>query len=171
MPRHRIALITLLVLALAAGGPREIHAQQRLITGPFGAVAGTLSGGYITLSIVVARAQLGDYVHDANDLFNWNGLPVIIGATTGTALGIWDPDRLMTGFVYGSGGALAGGSAGFIIGTLISERREARWAGGAIGAGIGMAIGSSWGVFAPNRKMNPFRKDEPVIPLTIRIPL
>jgi hypothetical protein len=170
MPRHRLVPIILLVLALLAGGPRESFAQ-RLITGPFGAVAGTLSGGYITLSIVVARAQLGDYVHDANDLFDWKGLPVIIGATTGTALGIWDPDRLMTGFVYGSAGTLAGGSAGFIIGTLISDRREARWAGGAIGAGLGMAIGSSWGVFAPNRKMNPFRKDETVIPLTIRIPL
>ena len=170
MHRNRILPIVLLILALTAGESRHAHAQ-RIITGPFGAVAGTLSGGYITLSIVVARAQFGDYVHDANDLFNWNGLPVIIGASTGTALGIYDPDRLMTGFVYGSAGTLAGGSAGFILGALISDRPEGRWAGGAIGAGIGMAIGSSWGVFFPNKKLNPFREDETVVPLTIRIPL
>ncbi|MGQ0814316.1 MAG: glycine zipper 2TM domain-containing protein [Gemmatimonadota bacterium] len=160
----------LVVIAMVAGQSRVANAQ-RAITGPFGAVAGTLSGGYITLSIVVAKAQVGDYLHEANDLFDWKGLPVIIGASTGTALGIWDPDRLMTGFVYGSIGTLAGGSAGYLIGMRISDRPEGKWAGGAIGAGIGMAIGSTLGVFVPNRRMNPFRKDNTAVPLAIRVPL
>ena len=170
MPRHRTLVILWLFLALTAGTSRLAHAQ-RIITGPFGAVAGTLSGAYITLSIVVARAQIGQYVHEPQDLFNWEGWPVVIGASTGTALGIWDPDRLMTGFVYGSVGTLAGGTAGFIIGATISDRPEGRWAGGAIGAGLGMAAGSTLGVLAPNRRMNPFRKDRTVVPITIRIPL
>jgi hypothetical protein len=170
MRKQRTFVTMLLVLVLLTGSARAASAQ-RLITGPFGALAGTLSGGYITLSIVVARAQIGQYMHDANDLFSWNGLPVVIGASTGTALGIWDPDRLMTGFVYGSVGTLTGGTAGFLIGALVSDGPEGRWAGGAIGAGLGMAAGSTLGVFMPNRKMNPFRKDATAIPLTIRIPL
>jgi hypothetical protein len=173
MSRRRKGLTIIIIgLLLLAGSSRAAHAQ-RAITGPFGAVAGTLSGGYITLSIIVTRAQFGSYVHDASDVFNWTGLPVIIGASTGTALGIWDPDRLLTGFVYGSVGTVVGGSAGYIIGLIISDRPEGRWAGGAIGAGIGMAIGSSLGVFLPNKKMNPFNDDDDrtVVPLTIRIPL
>ncbi|MGQ0562029.1 MAG: glycine zipper 2TM domain-containing protein [Gemmatimonadota bacterium] len=163
------SVFVLVFLVLLAGG-RAAHAQ-RAITGPFGAIAGTLSGGYISLSIVVARAQAGHYLHEAQDLMDWKGLPVLIGASTGTALGIWDPDRLMTGFVYGSAGTLAGGTLGFIIGQQVSDRPEGKWAGGAIGAGLGMAIGSTLGVFVPNEKMNPFRKATTVVPLTIRIPL
>lgn len=161
-----------LVMLLLGGSSRAVHAQ-RAITGPFGAVAGTLSGGYITLSIVVTRAQFGHYMHEAGDLFNWTGLPVVIGASTGTALGVWDPDRLMTGFVYGSVGTIVGGSTGFVIGALTSDRPEGRWAGGAIGAGLGMALGSSLGVFFPNERMNPFRDDgrDAGVPLTIRIPV
>jgi len=170
MSKSRLFCGVALIAVMMAGSARAANGQ-RLITGPFGAVAGTLSGGYIALSIVVLRAQYGHYLHSADDLMSWNGLPVVIGASTGTALGIWDPDRLMTGFVYGSAGTLAGGTVGFIIGSVTSDRPEGRWAGGAIGAGIGMAIGCTIGVLAPNEKMNPFRKDQTVVPLTIRIPL
>lgn len=174
MLKYRRALLILTVIGLLAGSSRAAHAQ-RAISGPFGAVAGTLSGGYITMSIVVTRAQFGHYLHSTDDLFSWQSLPVLIGGTTGTALGIWDPDRLWTGFVYGSAGTVAGGSIGFIVGELVSDRPEGKWAGGAIGAGLGMAIGSSWGVFFPNKKLNPFTKDDEeqgtAIPVTIRIPL
>lgn len=170
MSRLRLFCGAALIFTMIAAPVRPAHAQ-RLITGPFGAVAGTLSGGYISLSIVVLRAQYGHYLHSADDLMSWNGLPVVIGASTGTALGVWDPDRLMTGFVYGSVGTVTGGTIGFIIGSLTSDRPEGRWAGGAIGAGLGMAIGSTLGVLVPNEKMNPFRKDASAVPLTIRIPL
>ena len=163
-------VVAALTVALMAGGARAAHAQ-RLITGPFGAVAGTLSGGYISLSIVVLRAQFGHYLHSADDLMSWNGLPVIIGGSVGTALGVWDPDRLMTGFVYGSVGTLTGGTIGFIVGSVAVDRPEGRWAGGAIGAGLGMAIGSTLGVLVPNEKMNFFRKNDTVVPIMIRIPL
>jgi hypothetical protein len=163
-------VVASLTVALVTGGARAAQAQ-RLITGPFGAVAGTLSGGYISLSIVVLRAQFGHYLHSADDLMSWNGLPVLIGGSVGTALGVWDPDRLMTGFVYGSVGTLTGGTIGFVIGAVGSERPEVKWAGGAIGAGLGMAIGSSLGVFMPNEKMNFFRKNDAVVPIMIRIPL
>lgn len=168
---RRYAVI-LLITILTLGTARAAQAQ-RIITGPFGAVAGILSGGYITLSIVVTRAQFGHYLHGVDDVFGWQSMPVLIGGTTGAALGVWDPDRLMTGFVYGSVGTLAGGSIGFVTGYLISKRPEGKWAGGAIGAGIGMAIGSTLGVFFPNEKMNPFNEDRSntAVPLTIRLPL
>jgi len=170
MSRIRMFCVAALIVTMLAGGARHANAQ-RLITGPFGAVAGTLSGGYISLSIVVLRAQFGHYLHSAEDLMSWNGLPVIIGGSVGTALGVWDPDRLMTGFAYGSIGTLTGGTLGFIIGSVAIDRPEGRWAGGAIGAGLGMAIGSTLCVLVPNEKMNPFRESRTVVPLTIRIPL
>lgn len=172
MVKTRNIAVVLLLVILTLGSSRAATAQ-RALTGAFGAAAGTLSGGYITLSIVVARAQTGHYLHQMSDIMSWNALPVLIGGGTGIGLGIWDPDRLMTGAVYGSVGAVAGGTLGFGIGYLVSNRPEGKWAGGAIGAGLGMAIGSTWGVFDPNPKMNFFKRDrkQTALPVTIRIPL
>jgi hypothetical protein len=168
---RRMAVVILMVL-LMLGSSRAANAQ-RAVTGAFGVASGTLSGGYITLSIVVARAQMGHYLHSMSDIMSWNALPVLIGGSVGGALGVWDPDRLMTGAVYGSAGAVVGGATGFVVGRVVSKRPEAQWAGGAIGAGLGMAIGSSWGVFFPNPKMNFFDRgsSRTVVPVTIRIPL
>ena len=161
--------ILFLIGVMLMGTCRATRAQ--VLTGLFGAAAGTVSGGYITLSIVVARAQTGHYLHDMQDLFGWTALPVLIGGTTGAALGYSEPDRLMTGFVYGSAGAVAGGLAGYVIGLKVSDRPEAKWAGGAIGAGVGMAIGSTLGVLLPQARLNPFSNNETVVPIAIRIPL
>lgn len=165
---HRSAILMLVVIMIG-GSSRAAKAQ--VWTGAFGAAAGTLSGGYITLSIVVARAQTGHYLHEMQDIFGWTALPVLIGGSTGAALGYWEPDRLMTGFVYGSAGAVAGGVVGYIIGLKVSDRPEAKWAGGAIGAGAGMAIGSTLGVLMPKSNLNPFKKNDTVVPIAIRIPL
>lgn len=170
MRRIRPSLAILILVVIMIGGSSRA-ARAQVWTGAFGAAAGTLSGGYITLSIVVARAQTGHYLHEMHDIFGWNALPVLIGGTTGAALGYWEPDRLMTGFVYGSAGALAGGVVGYVIGLKISDRPEAKWAGGAIGAGAGMAIGSTLGVLMPKAKFNFFKKNESVVPIAIRIPL
>lgn len=159
-----------LAIGLIAGSGRAASAQN-VLAGALGGVAGTLSGGYITLAIVVGRAQAGHYLHDVDDLFGWTALPVLLGGTAGTALGYWEPDRLVTGFVYGSAGTLIGGTAGFLIGSAVSKRSEGKWAGGAIGAGIGMAAGAMLGVFKPNARLSPFDKNDAVVPLGIRIPL
>ncbi len=159
---------TLLLALLLLGSSRA--AQAQLWTAALGGLAGTLSGGYISLSIVVTRAQFGHYLHEPKEIIGWNSLPVMIGAPVGAALGMWAPDRLGTGFAYGSAATLAGGSAGFLIGWAVSKRPEGKWAGGAIGAGLGMAIGSSLGVFFPNRRFDPTGgSNKTVVPITYTV--
>jgi hypothetical protein len=82
---------------------------------------------------------------------------------------MWAPERLGTGFVYGSAGTLAGGTIGFITGWAISKRPEGKWAGGAIGAGLGMAIGCTWGVLSPKASLDPTGKSKAVVPISYTI--
>ena len=160
---RKLPIVVLLSATLLMGSSRAGQAQ--LWTAALGGIAGTLSGGYITLSIVVTRAQFGHYLHEPRDILDWKAAPVLIGGTTGAALGMWAPERLGTGFVYGSIGTVTGGTIGFIIGWLVSERREAKWAGGAIGAGLGMAIGSTLGVLKPNDRFDPTGESSTLVPL------
>lgn len=165
---RKLSIIVLLASALTGGTSRAAEAQ--LWTGALGGVAGTLSGGYITLSIVVARAQFGHYLHDPKQILGWTSMPVLIGGTTGAALGMWAPDRLGTGFVYGSAGTLIGGVGGFALGASLGGGPEKRWAFGAMGAGLGMAIGSTLGVLVPNPALDPTGKsDKAVVPVYIKI--
>jgi hypothetical protein len=146
---RKTALALSLAAALCAGNARPAEAQ--VLSGLFGAGVGTAAGGYITLSIVVARAQAGHYLHDFTDLFDWKSLPIVIGATAGTGVGIAQPERMFTGFIYGGTGTVVGGTLGFLGGAVLSKRPEAKWAWSAIGAGTGMAIGSMLGTFVPNK--------------------
>lgn len=164
---RKYSVILVIASGLLAGRSRPAEAQ--LWTAAMGGLAGSLSGGYITLSIVVARAQMGHYLHEPHDILDWKGFPVLIGGSTGAALGMWAPDRLGTGFVYGSAGTLAGGTVGFLIGAAVSNRSEGKWAGGAIGAGLGMAIGSTWGVLAPNSHLDPTGKRRTAVPISYQI--
>ena len=148
---RKFALALSLALLLGSGTARPAPAQ--VLSGLFGAGVGTAAGGYITLSIVVARAQAGHYLHDFNDLFDWKSLPIVIGAAAGTGVGIAQPDRMFTGFIYGASGTVIGGTLGFLGGAALSKRPEAKWAWSAIGAGTGMAIGSMLGTFSPNQKL------------------
>lgn len=157
-----------LALALAAGSTRP--AQAQVWTGLLGGAAGVAAGGYITLATVVTRAQFGHYLHEPKQILGWNSAPVLISAATGAALGYTAPDRLGTGTVYGVGGALAGGTAGFIIGKVVSNRPEGKWAGGAIGAGIGMTLGFAVGVLNPNSRFDPTGKsNKAVVPVSYTI--
>lgn len=164
-----------LTFALIVGGgamtARPAHAQHQVLSGAIGAAAGITSGGYVTLAVVVARAQYGHYLHDVDDLIGWQSVPVLLGAGVGTAVGVWDADRMMTGWAYGAAGALAGGSIGFVVGPLIWKRPEGRWAGAAIGAGAGMAAGYFLGVFNPRTDLTPgfLKKDNAVIPISVTL--
>lgn len=148
---RKTALALCLAASLSAASTRTADAQ--VLSGLFGAGVGTAAGGYITLSIVVARAQFGHYLHDFNDLFDWKSLPILIGATAGTGVGIAQPERMFTGFIYASAATVVGGTLGFVGGAVLSKRPEAKWAWSAIGAGTGMAIGSMLGTFAPNKQL------------------
>jgi hypothetical protein len=160
---------------LAAGLGLPARADAQVLSGAVGAVGGVGAGGYVTLAVVVLRAQYGHYLHDAQDLLGWNSVPVLLGAGVGTAVGVWDADRMVTGFGYGAAGALVGGSIGYLAGPLIWKRPEGKWAGGAIGAGAGMAAGYFLGVFFPQRDIAPGflgNSDKAAIPInfSIRVP-
>ena len=161
-------LLTALAFASVLSNARPADAQ--LAAGAVGALAGVSSGGYVTLAWVVARAQYGHYLHDSADLLGWHSVPVILGAAVGTAVGVWDADRMVTGFAYGFGGALTGATAGFLIGPLVWKRPEGKWAGAAIGAGAGMAAGYFLGVFMPQKDIAPgFLRNESVVPISVTI--
>lgn len=161
-------LLTALAIAAAMVSPRPAEAQ--FLSGAIGAVGGIGAGGYVTLAVVVARAQYGHYLHDADELLGWQSFPVLLGAATGTAVGVWDADRMVTGFAYGAAGTLVGGSIGYLVGPLIWKRPEGKWAGGAIGAGAGMAAGYFLGVFNPREDLTPgFLKSASAVPISFSI--
>ena len=159
--------VILLSLALFVGQAQRADAQ--LWTAALGGLAGTVSGGYLSVGIVVTRAQFGHYLHEPKDILGWNSAPVLIGGTVGAALGMWEPDRLGTGAVYGAIGTLTGGTIGFAIGNSVSKRPEGKWAGGAIGAGLGMAIGTTLGVLMPNPALDPTGKHKSAVPVSFVI--
>lgn len=171
-PTRKVLTLIVALLGFAALA-RPARAQEQVLSGAIGAAAGITSGGYVTLAIVVARAQYGHYLHDAEDLLGWQSVPVLLGASVGTAVGIWDADRMMTGWTYGAAGALAGGSLGYLVGPLIWKRPEGKWAGAAIGAGVGMATGYFLGVFNPRGDLTPgfLKKENAAIPISITLSL
>ena len=163
---RRLALIV--ACALVAGSARPSDAQ--VLTGLVGAVSGAASGGYITLSLVVARAQAGHYMHEFDELFGWTSFPVLIGAATGGSVGVLQPDRLWSGFVYGVGGAAAGTGIGLVLGSVLTERPEGKWAGAAIGAGAGLALGNLYGLFWPRKNLLPDGvRNTSVVPIGVTI--
>ena len=164
---HFSLVLAMLVFANA----RPAHTQ--VLSGAVGAVAGVAAGGYITLAVVVGQAQFGHYLHEAEDLLGWTSVPVLLGAATGTAVGIWDADRMVTGFGYGAAGAVVGGTAGYLLGPMIWKRPEGKWAGAAIGAGMGMAAGYFTGVLIPREGIAPgfLKKQTTGIPIYVRLPV
>ena len=157
-------------LALAVMLAHARPADGQVLSGAVGAMGGVASGGYITLAVVVLRAQYGHYLHDASDLFGWQSAPVLLGAAVGTAVGVWDADRMTTGFAYGAAGTLVGGTVGYLVGPLIWKRPEGKWAGGAIGAGVGMAAGYFLGVLKPTGRFTPgFLKQDAAIPISVTL--
>jgi len=160
-------VLSICCAALLVAGPRP--AQSQVLTGAIGAGAGLAAGGYITLSIVVARAQFGHYLHDASELLGWHSTPVLVGVGTGTTVGVLYPDRLVTGAIYGGSGTIIGGLAGAAIGKLVSNRPEGPWAGAAIGAGAGMAIGSLIGILIPKKDVAPEDVSASAVPIGFRV--
>ena len=164
-------LLTASFLAVSLAGPAARPAEGQLAAGAVGAIGGIGAGGYVTLAVVVARAQYGHYLHDVNDLLGWQSFPVILGAATGTAVAVWDADRMVTGYVYGAAGTLIGGSIGYLLGPAIWKRPEGKWAGGAIGAGAGMAAGYFLGVLMPRDGIAPgfLKSNKSVVPISVTI--
>lgn len=146
----RDAALVALVMTLSSAA--TTHAQfkdTRLPYAVLGGLAGVAAGSVIGISLIVAESRYGRYVHDADDVTGWRSLPVTIGIATGTLLGIYSPHRLETSFYYGVAGMTVGAAAGLGLGSLIWEPPEGRWAGAAIGAGVGLTIGGVAGMLFP----------------------
>jgi hypothetical protein len=139
-------------LITAPGAVTSAAAQSNIPAALAGGVAGAGSGGYIAIAVIVAESRGGKYLHSYHDALGWRSAPVLIGGATGVFLGATAPDRLWRTVLYGGVGTVAGTGAGIVAGKLVWDGPEAKWAGGAIGAGVGMAIGSSLGVFLPMHK-------------------
>jgi hypothetical protein len=144
------------VLAWALGsvlGVRgEAAAQSQLITTGLGGFAGLTAGGYVSLSVVVARSRRGNYVYAINDVLGWGSVPILVGAGTGATLGYLDPPRLLRTVIGGTAGTLLGMGTGLLIGRAVWEPPEGKWAGAAIGAGAGLVLGSVAGILWPGGK-------------------
>jgi hypothetical protein len=167
---RRLCLSLAVVSVLAAGTQPPARVSAQVLSGIVGTAAGVAGGGYITLGIVVARAQFGHYLHDYYDLFDWKSLPIIIGAGTGLGLGVWQPDRLWSGLLVGSVGTAAGVGVGYIVGDLISERPEGKWAGAAIGGSVGLTIGALFGVLRVQQRIIPEEvSSASVVPIGFRV--
>lgn len=141
MKRTRGWVLVASLLLAWAGGVRAQSVQDRILPGAVGGFAGVVGGGYVALSVVVAEARAGTYLHDFNELFGWRGLPVIAGGALGVGLGVYSPERLKQAILYGFGGMAIGGGVGAGLGQLIWTGPEGKWAGLAIGAGAGLVAG------------------------------
>lgn len=147
---ERTASTVLLLMALLVPLPAQAQViEERLLAVPVGAVLGTAGGGYVALASIVAESRMGRYIHDVDDVLGWRSAPVITGAAVGAALGFYSPRRLEAAAVYGVAGLGIGAVVGLGIGSLVWDPPEGRWAGAAIGAGVGLLAGNSLGILRP----------------------
>jgi hypothetical protein len=163
----RALAAAVLLLAMLTPAVRAQEPESRVLPAAIGAATGVLGGGYLALTVIVAEARMGRYVHEVDDVLGWRSLPVIVGGVTGAALGIKSPRRLEGAIIYGTAGLGLGALAGWGTGSVVSNTPEARWAGAAIGAGLGLAIGNLYGIINPLRREG----ESGIIPFFIVIPL
>jgi hypothetical protein len=169
----RIQLLSLLLLVITTQAVDAQDARSRLLATAGGAVAGVAGGGYIALSVIVAEARAGRYVHDMKDILGWRSMPVIGGALIGGGLGFYSPERLQGAIIYGAAGWVVGGVAGMGIGSALWRGAEGNWAGAAMGAGVGLVIGNVIGILMPPKfVLGDVEEGESAgVPIMIRIPV
>lgn len=107
-----------------------------------GTAVGIAGGAVITLSIVVARARFQEiYLDSAEDLIHWQSAPMLLTPAVGLTFGLAGPEALKGSVIGSTSGMLVGTAVGAGIGWITSADPEAPWAGGVIGAGVGMTLG------------------------------
>ena len=169
----RVHVLSFILLALLARGVDAQDPRSRVLATAGGAVAGVAGGGYIALSVIVAEARVGRYVHDMKDILGWRSMPVIGGALLGGSLGFYSPERLQGAIVYGAAGWVVGGLAGMGVGSALWTGAEGNWAGAAMGAGVGLIIGNVIGILMPPEfVLGDLEEGESAgVPIMIRIPV
>ena len=108
-------------------------------------IGGGLTGFVVTLAIVVAQAQLGKFIFALDDLaaVRWEILPIPLFAIGAFTLARRRPGAMAWSTVVGFGSMLVGTALGAIAGSLILAEGVGPWAGGVIGAALGLVIGST----------------------------
>lgn len=172
----RAPIVVLLAAAHLLADARPALAQEeqpsRLGAAALGALAGTIAGGTVTLAVVVARSRAGQFVYEFDDFFGWNSVPIVVGIPAGAWIGYTDRDRMLRGVVGGAIGGAVGYGIGRLVGNRIWDPPEGTWAAGAIGLGVGVALGAITGLLWPEGDDDPGPVPSPSgrrIPLAVRI--
>lgn len=144
--RGRLLIVAALVVA-GLGMPGPVAAQEEeagsVLAAAAGGLVGVVAGGYTNLAIVVLKARYGHYPHSFGDAFGLESTPILIGGATGATIGLLDSDLLLPWIIGGAAGLALGTGAGFYYGRRVWGDPESRWANAAVGAAIGMALGST----------------------------
>ena len=172
MARRTALLLLFLALGALPGTPAPARAQGSILGAAVGAGTGLAAGGYITVAIVVARARFEDeYVFEIEDILDWESIPVLVGPTTAGVIGFFDDERLYRSVIGGTSGLVAGAGIGLMLGHWYWRTPDGRWAGAAIWAGAGLAMGALTGLVWPSGSDDePGSPSASGIPLTVRIP-
>lgn len=143
MRRALLLLLSLWVVAPMAS-PDPIHAQDEKPV--IGAAAGVAGGVVITLGVIVARARWQQiYLEAPDDLVHWQSAPMLIAPAVGVLFGLAGDDALKGSLVGSVTGMGVGAGVGAGLGWLLSDEQEWPWAGGVIGAALGMSVGGIYG--------------------------
>jgi hypothetical protein len=121
---------------------RPVHAQPLSIVA--GTVSGFAAGGWTTIAAFIARARMGSFVFDHTEdvtRLRIETLPVFLFPVAGAFLG-GSPARLRATGAGAGLGFVGGGVVGIVIGTVVSDTPEGKWAGGIIGSAAGMLLGA-----------------------------
>lgn len=109
-----------------------------------GAITGLAGGVVVTVGWVVEQATFEDkYLDGVDDLISFTGAPILIGPTIGASLAVIDTDAMWRVTGGGAAGMLVGTALGIGVGHLIRGGNRARWAGGAMGAALGLVAGAA----------------------------
>lgn len=105
---------------------------------------GAIIGFVVTLAIVVAEAQVGQFIFALEDLvaFRWEVIPVPLFAVAAFQLARRRPGTMAWATISGFGGMVLGAVIGAGAGSAMLADGAGPWAGGVIGAAIGLVIGS-----------------------------
>ena len=134
-------MVMIVLIALCLGGWPE-RAMAQVARAAIGTGVGVAGGVVVTMSVVVARARFqGVYLDSGEDLIHWQSAPMLIAPAAGLVFGLAGKDPLRGSIIGSTSGLLVGAAAGAVTGWLVSATPEGPWAGGVIGAGLGMTIG------------------------------
>ena len=105
-----------------------------------GGALGVAGGAAVTLAAVVARARFQrEYLGSPDDLIHWQSAPMILAPAVGVMFGLAGEDALRASIVGSTAGFVVGAGIGAGLGWMLGRDAEAPWAGGVIGAGLGLA--------------------------------